>query len=175
MLLLRLLLLLLLLLRLLLLLLMLLRLLSAPCGRPPKLTPVALPRSGLRGGLHRKFVQRAVTSEMTGLLALEISNHLGRGIIEPPTGRFPGRLLRGRLPARCRPTSTRLVGLLFCQSHRALFDTNSKSSSGFSFQVPFMSSLLSSLSLNGCNPATKDLLMTLAGPFECPTRFTEDA
>ena len=102
----------------------LLRRLPTPRERLPKLTPVALPRSGPRGGLHRKFVQRGVTSEMTRLLAFETSNYRGGGLIDRPAGRFLGKLHRGRLPARCCPTSTRLMALLIGQLHRAPFDSH---------------------------------------------------
>ena len=102
----------------------LLRRLPTPREGPPKLTSVAPPHSGLRGGLHRKFVQRAVVSEMTRLLAFETINHLGGGLIDRPAGRFPGKLLRGRLPARCRPTSTHLVALLIGQLRWAPFDSH---------------------------------------------------
>ena len=85
---------------------------------------VAPPHSGLRGSLHRKFVQGAVASEITGVLAFETSNYFDGGLIDHPAGRFPDKLLRGRLPARCRPTSTCLVALLVGQLHCAPFDNH---------------------------------------------------
>ena len=86
------------------------------------MTPVTPRHRGLREGLHRKIVKRAITSETAGVLAFEASDNLGGGLIDPPAGRLPDRHLRGRLPARCRPTSTRLVTLLIRQLDRAPFD-----------------------------------------------------
>ena len=62
--------------------------------------------------------------EMTGVLAVETSKHLGGVFIDRPAGRFPNKLLRGRLPARCHPNSTRWVALLLGQLHRAPFDSH---------------------------------------------------
>lgn len=148
--------------------LLLLRL-SPLCGRLQKLTPVAPPRSGLRGGLHRKFVGKAVANEVTRLLAVETGNYLDGGLAFPAgwgARAFPPGVARPvRVWLRClsasstmRSTSTRW---LRCLSAR------SKTSSGLSFQFPFMSSLISTLILNSgrCNPATNALLMTAAGPF----------
>ena len=69
-----------------------------------------------------KCVQRAVASEVAGLVAFETGNRRGRGLIDRPTGRYPGKRLRGRLPARIRPSSTCLVPLLADQLHRAPCD-----------------------------------------------------
>ena len=75
--------------------LLLLRWLSMPRGRLLKLAVVSSPYQGLRGGLHRRSIQRAVTSEINGHLAFQTSNDLGGGFVDRPTIRFPGKLLRG--------------------------------------------------------------------------------
>ena len=143
--------------------------------------PVAPPHSGMRGGLHRKFVQRAVTSEMTGLPAFETSNHLGGSLIDYPAGRFPGKLLRGRLPARCRPTSTRLLALLIGQLHHAPFDSHLpyqienfvRLVLPMTFHVELTLDL--DLKLGRVQAYHKRLADDRCGTsFECPTRITEN-
>ena len=47
----------------------------------------------------KERVQRADTSEVAGFMAFETGNHRIRGLIDRPTGRYPGKRLRGRLPA----------------------------------------------------------------------------
>ena len=111
---------------------------STPRG--PPMPPVSPPPRGRRGVLRRKGVQGAVTSEVAGLTAFETSYNRGRGLIDHPTGRYPGTWLRGRLPARIHPTSTCLVPLLISLLHRAPFDGHLphqiKNFLGLPFQAP---------------------------------------
>ena len=142
---------------------------STPRGRP--MTPVSPPSRGRRGCFRRKIVQRAVTSEVAGLTAFETGNHRGRSLIDRPTGRYAGKRLRGRLPARIPPTSTCVVPLLICHLHRSPCDDHlPHKTKNFSWVVlpgpSHFELMLKTLSLNsgGFNPATSALLMTAAGP-----------
>ena len=93
---------------------------STPRGRP--MTRVSPPPRGRGRGFRRKGLQRAVTSEVAGLTAFETGNHRCRGLIGRPNGRYPGKRLRGRLPAQIHPSSQCLVPLLISHLYRAPFD-----------------------------------------------------
>ena len=135
------------------------------------MTPVSPPPRGRRGRLRRKGAQRAVTSEVAGLTAFETGNHRGRSLIDRPTGRYAGKRLRGRLPARIPPTSTCVVPLLIRHFHRAPCDAylphKTKNFLWVVLPGPSHFELMLNLSLNsgGFNPATSAILMTAAGPF----------
>ena len=67
----------------------------------------------------KEGVQRTVTSEVAGLTAFETGKHRGRGLIDRPTSRYPGKRLHGR---PCEVTRPVRVWCCISYLHRAPFD-----------------------------------------------------